>query len=43
MPAAARYIAMGEPKPPAPMQRTEVEQIFFWPASPTSGRIKWRE
>src|SRR5579859_3076740 len=43
MPAAARYIAIGDPSPPAPMQRTLVEQIFFWPARPTSGRIKWRE
>jgi hypothetical protein len=29
MPAAARYMAMGEPRPPAPMQTTLVEQIFF--------------
>ena len=43
MPAAARYMAMGEPRPPAPMQTTLVEQIFFCPASPTSGKIKCRE
>ena len=40
MPAAARYIAIGEPKPPAPMHRTLVALIFFWPARPTSGKIK---
>jgi purine-nucleoside phosphorylase len=43
MPAAARYIAMGDPKPPAPMHSTLVEQIFFCPAMPTSGRMRWRE
>ena len=42
-PAAARYMAMGDPSPPAPMHRTLVERIFFWPARPTSGRIRWRE
>ena len=34
MPAAARYMAMGDPSPPAPMQSTLVEQIFFWPGQP---------
>jgi hypothetical protein len=43
MPAAARYMAMGEPRPPAPMHRTLVALIFFWPARPTSGRIRCRE
>ena len=31
------------PSPPAPMHKTLVEQIFFCPAMPTSGKIKWRE
>ncbi len=38
-----RQMAMGEPSPPAPMQTTLVEQIFFCPANPTSGKIKCRE
>ena len=36
MPAAARYMAIGEPSPPAPIQRTRDEQIFLCPSSPTS-------
>jgi hypothetical protein len=43
MPAAARYIAIGEPRPPAPMHSTLVPLIFFCPAKPTSGKIKCRE
>ena len=38
MPAAARYMAMGEPRPPAPMHSTLVEQIFFWPGQPDFGQ-----
>src|ERR1039458_6975842 len=43
MPAAAIYMEMGEPRPPAPMHSTLVPLIFFWPAKPTSGRIRCRE
>ena len=38
-----RYMVMGDPRPPAPMHKTLVEQIFFCPAMPTSGRMRWRE
>ena len=31
------------PEPPPPMHRTLVALIFFWPARPTSGRIRCRE
>ena len=41
-PAAARYIATGEPSPPAPMQSTLAAFSFFCPSMPTSGRIRWR-
>ena len=40
MPAAARYRAIGEPSPPAPMHRTDESFSFCWPADPTSGRVK---
>jgi len=42
MPAAARYIAAGDPRPPAPMQSTLDCFSLRCPSMPTSGRIKWR-
>jgi hypothetical protein len=42
-PAAARYIAAGEPRPPAPMHRTLPAFSFFCPSTPTSGMIRCRE
>ena len=43
MPAAARYMLIGEPSPPVPMHSTLALLSFFWPAMPTSGRMRWRE
>ncbi len=43
MPAAARYIEMGDPNPPVPMHSTLVAFSFFCPAMPTSGKIRCRE
>jgi hypothetical protein len=40
--AAARYMAAGEPSPPAPRSTTLEFRSFFWPALPTSGRMRWR-
>jgi hypothetical protein len=37
IPAAARYIAAGEPKPPAPIMSTWEACNFFCPFSPISG------
>jgi hypothetical protein len=41
-PAAARYIAAGEPRPPAPMQSTLDAFSRRCPSMPTSGMIRWR-
>ena len=41
-PAAARYISAGEPRPPAPMQRTLAFFSRFCPVMATSGMIRWR-
>src|ERR1700680_3476443 len=41
-PAAARYSAAGEPRPPAPMSRTLAAMSLRWPMEPTSGRMMWR-
>ena len=41
-PAAARYMSAGEPKPPAPTQRTFAFINLAWPAMARSGMIKWR-
>src|SRR5712692_6297011 len=41
-PAAVRYMAAGEPRPPAPSSRTLVFSSLRCPAPPTSGRIRWR-
>src|SRR4029077_2583142 len=41
-PAAARYIAAGEPSPPAPRRSTLELSSLRWPAPPTSGRMRWR-
>jgi hypothetical protein len=37
-PAAARYSAAGQPKPPAPTIRTWAARSFSWPSIPISGR-----
>ena len=42
-PAAARYIATGEPSPPAPMQSTFAFFIRRCPSMAMSGMIRWRE
>ncbi len=42
MPAAARYSAVGEPRPPAPSSRTFASSIFCWPSTPISGTSMWR-
>ena len=42
-PAAARYIATGDPSPPAPMQRTFASRSLRCPAAPMFGRMMWRE
>jgi hypothetical protein len=42
-PAAARYSAIGEPSPPAPMHSTLAALSFFCPSIPTFGRMRWRE
>ncbi len=39
-PAAARYIATGEPRPPAPMHSTLAALSLRCPSIPTSGRIR---
>jgi hypothetical protein len=43
IPAAARYIAFGEPSPPAPMSRTLAFFRRFCPSMATSGMMRWRE
>ncbi len=42
MPAAARYIAIGEPRPPAPITSTLASSSLRWPAPPMLGRMMWR-
>src|SRR5205085_2267201 len=42
MPAAARYSAAGEPRPPTPMSRTRADFRRSWPSGPTSGSVRWR-
>ena len=42
-PAAARYRAVGEPRPPAPSSSTLASSSFCWPSMPTSGSSRWRE
>ena len=42
-PAAARYIAIGEPSPPAPMISTLESSSLRCPAPPTLGRMMCRE
>ena len=42
-PAAARYMALGAPRPPAPMSRTRAFLSRFCPSMATSGMIRWRE
>ena len=42
-PAAARYSAVGEPRPPAPSSSTLALSSFVWPSSPISGTSRWRE
>src|SRR5262245_61938441 len=41
-PAAARYIAAGEPSPPAPIHKTLPAFSLRCPSTPTSGMIRWR-
>src|SRR5438445_6022983 len=41
-PAAARYSAAGEPRPPAPISSTLAANSLRWPIGPTSGRMMWR-
>ena len=43
MPAAARYIATGEPSPPAPITSTLASSSLRCPAPPMFGRMMWRE
>src|SRR5690348_13180512 len=42
IPAAARYMAAGDPRPPAPMQRTLPFFNFRWASMPISGMIRCR-
>ena len=42
-PAAARYSAVGEPRPPAPSSSTFASSSFCWPSAPISGTSMWRE
>ena len=42
-PAAARYSAIGAPRPPVPTHSTFAAFSFCWPSMPTSGRIRCRE
>ena len=42
-PAAARYMAAGAPRPPAPMISTLPFKSFFCPFAPTSFKMMWRE
>ena len=42
-PAAARYSAVGAPRPPAPSRSTLASRSLRWPSSPISGSRKWRE
>ncbi len=39
---AAKYIAAGLPKPPAPISNTLLSSNLIWPASPTSFNMVWR-
>jgi hypothetical protein len=41
-PAAARYISVGLPRPPAPTARTFAFLSRFCPSIATSGMIRWR-
>ena len=41
-PAAARYIAIGEPSPPVPMHSTFASSSLRCPSAPTPGRMMWR-
>ena len=41
-PAAARYRAAGEPRPPAPSISTLLPSSLAWPSTPTSGSSRWR-
>lgn len=46
MPAAARYIAAGQPSPPAPTIKALVLDNFFWPGRKEYNKIKpvlWSE
>ena len=43
MPAAERYCSTGEPKPPAPTTKIEVDLSFFCPDPPISRIIICRE
>jgi hypothetical protein len=42
-PAAARYSAAGEPRPPAPSRRIFDSRSLICPSSPISGIRRWRE
>src|SRR5256885_3593785 len=42
MPAAARYISAGAPRPPAPITSTEASFSAAWPGPPTSRSTIWR-
>ena len=42
-PAEARYMAAGEPRPPAPITNARASSSFCWPSMPISSSRMWRE